>query len=253
MNKELNLFENSKINAQKDKEMLELIKKVILSHFPIIEDRIDILLRNPAPALDINFNLGEDNNKEMTQIYFLKGTTSFKTKIAEEIIANGYINPSLIIDLISFILKDHDIITTFNYTSNEITLNFNVDLKEQNTKGISCSTISLNLDLTFCPKKEDMINIILKIIWSHFFYKLKNTTAFQEEYQKYCNNLRQEVAQTSTKEELEQLLSLLNKEELTNLLYKIPNGLFLILYDKLKESKKEDIPFERKRIPNKSN
>lgn len=98
------------ISYEKEKEIIELIKKVIVSYYPIIDNRLDILMSNPTPTLDICFNFFEENGKQITQIYFLKGTETVRQGTLEEFIINGYVSPNLIINLIFFLLKDHDII-----------------------------------------------------------------------------------------------------------------------------------------------
>ncbi len=233
------------LSYEKEKEIIELIKKVIVSYYPIIDNRLDILMSNPTPTLDICFNFFEENGKQITQIYFLKGTETVRQGTLEEFIINGYVSPNLIINLIFFLLKDHDIIRSLNHTQDNISVTFQVNLTEQNMKGISCGLISLNLEYHFCKDKEQEINKMLKNIFSTFFFELKNTPLYQRELEKYCDIIRTSL----TKEEMIILLNMLEKENLNQLLHYLPNDLFLTLYNNYKNDKPEDTPQTRKRIP----
>lgn len=237
-------IESTQTRINDEKEIIEFIKKIIVSYYPIVDDRLDILTNYPTPTLDICFNFFEENNKQMTQIYFLKGTETLRKGTSEELIVNGYVCPSLIINLISFILKGHDVIRSIRYIQDNISVTFQVNLTEQNMKGISCGLISLNLEYHFCKEKEQEINTMLKNIFSTFFFELKDTPLYQKELEKYCDTLKASL----TKEEIIMLLSMLEKENLNELLRHLPNDLFLSLYNNNQELKKEDTPQTRKRI-----
>lgn len=246
MNHELEEMNKSEINFQKEKELLEEIKKIILGYYPVIEDRMDLLFAPQRPALDIHFQCYEENQKKETQISFLKGIESLRLSTSEKIWLDDYVSSNLIIELISFLLQDHDVISSFWKNSNEIDLTFKVDLKETNSRGISCGEIGLTINYRFCPEKEVLMNSLLKKIFLRFFYELKNTTLYQKEYQNYCAFIREDFRANATEEEIKALLNTLSKDDLINLITNMPNESFLSLYQTFK--KEEDSPFIRKRI-----
>lgn len=250
MNHELEQMNKSEVNFQKEKELLEEIKKIILGYYPVIDNRMDLLFAAQRPALDICFYYYEADQKKETQISFLKGTESVKLNTSEKIWLDDYVSSNLIIELISFLLQDHDVISSFWKNSNEIELTFKIDLKEANSRGISCGEIGLKIDYYSCPEKEALMNSLLKKIFLHFFYELKNTTLYQKEYQNYCAFIKEDFRANTTEDELRALLNTLSKDDLMNLITNMSNESFLSLYQTFK--KEEKSPFLRQRIPNHS-
>ena len=49
-------IESTQTRINDEKEIIEFIKKIIVSYYPIVDDRLDILTNYPTPTLDICFN-----------------------------------------------------------------------------------------------------------------------------------------------------------------------------------------------------
>lgn len=225
------------LNYEKDKEILQRIKDIILNRFPVLDDRLDILFTNPRPSMKIFMNFSEYDNKEFTQISFSFGTELFKKSVPESLKVDGLISNDVLISIISFILDDHDVIKSINKFEKNIFLSFEVDLRNDNMKGMGCGEIELELDFKFCPNPEEALNSYLKTIVNSFYEKLKHTETFKREYNKYCLLAKEKIINSLTQDELYSLVSLLDNKDLCEMLLNLSNERFIEIYNEFENQK----------------
>jgi len=224
-----------------DAEILKCIKEIILDRHPIVEDRLSILypsFREPrTPEMEIWFNFYQIEDKTITQISFLDGTLFHKESIPEVININGLISKTLICDLISYLLIDHDCFKNIYRNDTIIELSMIVDGRDENMHGISCGEINLKFDFHLHHDSNLLLKEYLKVITATFYEKLKGTSSFKKEFSNYCDFLKSEFINSSTIEELKGFIELLNSNDLCDLIFSIPNDHFVQLYNEYSAQK----------------
>lgn len=229
------------LSYDKDDEIVKIIKNIILSRYLILEDRMDVLFKNPRPAMDINLYFYKDgNDNDFTEIMFTDGTENSKCSMPERISINGLISFQTITNLIYFILSDHDYIKDIYKNVSEFKLSFDINLNDDNIHGVSCGTIGLRLDFSSYPSHEELLNNYIKIIINNFYNELKYTENFKREYNKYCSLTKEKIINSLSEDDLHLFTHLLNYEELCNILLNIPNDRFIELYDEFENKKRNE-------------
>ena len=230
------------LNYNNNVKILDEIKKIILKRHPIVDDRLNILYpssKDPrCPEMEIQFLFYKIDNKNITQILFLDGTSSYKSNIPEQIEINDLISKNILCDLISYLLTDHNLFENIYKYNTSIELPLIVDGRDENLHGISCGKIILKLDFNSHPDNELLMNEYLKVITTTFYEQLKRTNTFQKDLSNYCNNVKSEFINSLTTEELKQFINLLNNNDLCNLIYSMPNNRFIELYNKYNKEEK---------------
>lgn len=223
---------------EKDNEILNLVKEVILKQYPILQDRLDVLLIYPRPTMSIILNFNNYNNKNSTEFMFGVGTDTFSSSIPKSINVDGLVSTKFIVDLISYILSDHDIISSINKKYGQIKLSFDVDMKDENMSGISCGTITLYLDFSCYDNYEELLDKYLNVIVTTFFDKLKNTESYKREYDESCLMIKKNVINSLSEEQLRIFINMLNNEDLCAILLNMPNDRFIEVYENFQNQKK---------------
>lgn len=233
-------MEKHELNYDNSNEIVETIKNIILDRHPIVNDRIDTIMKNNAPNMDIYIHFYNEPNN-ITGVMFLDGTINYKSSIPERIIINDLISSTTVNKLIQFILSDHDIIKSINITKNEISLLFNVDLKEQNMCGISCGNIGLTLDFYGYTESNDLLDKYFKSIVTTFHKQLIYTEWYKQEYEKYRLKIKTQIINSLTETDLHKFINLLSNEDICNLLFDMPDDRFGEIYNQLQniENSKE--------------
>lgn len=228
-------MEKYELNYDNDAEILKCIQDVILERHPIVEDRLDILypsFNEPrTPEMEIQFIPNRIDNKDITEIIFLDGTSNYKQSIPNKIVINGLISKKVICDLISYLLADHDIFKDIYIHETSILLPMTVDGRNENMHGISCGEITLNFDFTYHHDNKLLCKECLKVISTTFYNKLKGTDTFKREFTNYCDNMKLDFLKSLTFEELKKFIDLLDYDNLYNLIYSMPNDCFVQLYN----------------------
>lgn len=235
-------MERVELNSDKNIEILQEIKEVILNKYPIIDDRFDIITSYPRPAIDIDINFyNDDENIEATGILFCAGTEVMKTSIPERLVINGLISPKIVIDLISFIISDHNYIKNITRTDNQIKLIFDIKMTEENMCGMSVGEIGLELDFHKYLNHENLLNSYLKEIVNTFYEQLKETDSFKKEYAEYCLLAKEKVINSFNEQDLQMFMELLSNEDICRMLLDMPNNRFIELYSIFKNKEKVKI------------
>ena len=77
---------------------------------------------------------------------FMFGNSSFKSSVPERVTTSYIISFEKIVDIIDFILVDHEVIKDINLYGKQIDLKFAINWTDKSIKGINCSDIGLNFD-----------------------------------------------------------------------------------------------------------
>ena len=208
------------VNFDVDEEILDSIKRVLLERHPIVEDRLDELFEKGE--FDISFNIYDREGNITTDIWFLDGKENARSSIPESISLDNRVSLNLINALISYILKDHEIVSSLstNYRTS-IDMTFNVNLREEMKKGINCRTLGLNLNFYGDVDMSKYLELYLKDIITVFFDKVMDTPFMKREVDKYVSTIKEQFLDGSSKDDILALLSKLPNEELCKIIYKM--------------------------------
>lgn len=223
------------LDCDNSNEIIKVIKNIILSKHPIVDDRMDLLMHNPAPAMDIDVDIYKDEkDNSFTNIMFLDGNNSSKTSIEERLNIKSLISTTTINGLIQFILNDHDIIRAIYKNKNGINILFVVDFREENMHGISCGSISLELDFYGYQNHNEILEEYFNSIVTTFNRQLVHTEWFKKGYKNYCIMTKAQLINSLSETDLHKFMSLLTNEDICNLLLDMPDDKFGEIYTELK-------------------
>lgn len=230
-------------NYEIDSVILNKIKRILLSRHPIVNDRLDYLF--DKGEFDIGFNVYCDEGRMKTNIWFLDGKEYSRSSIQDTIVLSDKLSLNLLNSLITYILSDHEIISSLstNYQTN-IEMRFNVNIKDDTMKGISCRTIGL--DINFYGKKNmsKYLEFYLKDIITVFFEKLKDTPFMKKEINKYVGRIKGQFLENCNEEDILELLSKLPVENLQKIIESLDANMFM----ELLQSETKDVDDNVKRI-----
>ena len=208
----------SEIKRQSE-ELVIYVKSIILKYCPYVDDRLFILCDAKSPAFDIEVNI-RDNQ---TQVMFLFGNNSFKQNIPEQIIIPYSIEFDEISEIINFILRDHEYIQNINLYNNSIGLNFAINWTGESIKGISCGNIELNLKFNNIELKKQY----LYLVFLKYYVFLEKTSSFKKIKNEYINSVKQSYINALDKSQLMSLISVMDENELKELLHNLDNDTFI--------------------------
>lgn len=229
------------LSQEKDAEIVEAVKQIMLNQYPKLENRMDILFDYPNPAMDIAIRFYKDEKRgERTRIQFLNGHENAKISMSEYIIIDGLLSLKALCDIISFLLSDHDRIGNINRDESKINMTFVVDMRDDNMQGVGCGPIGLELDFHQYKNYESLQKSYLKVIAGNFYEQLKGTPSFRREYNEYCSFRKQVIINSFTEETLHQFIRLLDNKDLCELLLELPNDRFLEVYDTFSNTKEQE-------------
>lgn len=224
------------INQDKDKQIFNYIKSVVLREYPI-SNREEILFTHHSSAMDINFWFFKDEEEEETcEIHFICGSKNYKSSIPDSLDLEGFLSAEVLFDFITFLLNDNRIITSINKGPNSIELNFKVNLSDNAMIGISCDEINITLDFFRFLNCERLLNYYFNLITLKFHDKLKYTAFYKNAFESYSSQIKNSFVDSLDEEELKRFLLLLDKEELKVLLDNISNERFNELYERYSDN-----------------
>ena len=215
-------------------QIIEKIKNIIFKYYPIEENRIDSLMNGRNSEMDIDF-IFNGNSINETTINVFNGNKFSKTLVEKNSI-KGLVDKQIIIELISFILSDHDVISNFYYNDKRIVLLFNVDLRENNMKGIGCQNILLTLDFSEHINFNQITDEYLYEIINNFYEKIKNTEQFKKDYDCFLDELKTAIIMDLSSKELSNIFKSLNEEDMRNILLNMSSDDFTDLYTNCEKS-----------------
>ena len=204
---------------RQSEELVTYVKSIILKYCPYADDRLSILGNAKSPEIDIEVNI-RDNQ---TQVMFLLGNNSFKQSIPEQIIIPYIIEFEEISEIIDFILGDHEHIKNINLYNNSIRLNFAINWTDESIKGINCGDIGLNLKFNNIELEKQY----LYLLFQKYYTFLEKTPSFKKIKNEYINGVKQSYFNTLDKSQLISLLSIMDENELKELLYNLDNDTFI--------------------------
>ena len=229
---------DNRISCEKSNDIVEIIKNIIYKYHPIVDNRLNSIINYNKPEMEIGFKFFNKNNIDQVSVDFLDGTYYSKNYINESFIIEGFLCKETLINLMNFILSDHEIIKSFTYDNQKICFTFTVNCTENNLKGINCGDILLNLDFSFLDlNREETADKYLYCIIDNFYEYIKNTNQFKKDYDEFINEIKTDIIEALDKEELIQFMNLLNEQEMRNVLYKISDNRFVDLFESYDEKK----------------
>ena len=227
------------IPSDKEKEILESVKEVILNHYPIVKNRLNILMTDynepETPEIEIHFSFFKSAEGDMTRIMFLNGTRNYKTSIPERFLVQGFVSKKLVITFLRYLLKDHDWLKNISQLNNRIEIPLGVVWRDDNMTGIGCGEIKIVLDFRGFSNQQ-LLKSYLKDILISFYDKAKNTPIFHQEFKRFCEITKKEFFESFTEEEVTDFFDLLTIAEKRKLLLEMSDELFLEVYKRYNAS-----------------
>lgn len=211
------------------KEILDKIQHEICRVHPIKKPRSsDKTCANSVMQIYFTFGVTYDN-KPITAIGFLDGNENQRSSTSTFYRLNEYINPEIVIQLISFLVEEFPYISDFSICSKSFSFDFQYPLEMENQEGISCDKIILEFSVRDSECIQILNNYLSKIL-SEFTDELSQTQTFKNKYNEYCNGLQKKIINSSNDEEIEQIIRRLPLEMKRKLLESVPNQYFLQFY-----------------------
>ena len=205
---------------KQNEDLFAYVKSIILTYCPYSNDRLSILGNIKSPEIDIEVNI-RDNQ---TQVMFLFGNNSFKQSIPEQIIIPYIIEFDEISEIIDFVLEDHEYIQNINLYNNSIGLNFAINWTDKSIQGIDCGDIGLNLKFN---NNIELKKQYLYLLFQKYCFVLEHTPSFKKIKNEYINSVKQSYINALDKSQLISLLSVMNENELKELLHNLDNDTFI--------------------------
>ncbi len=205
----------------KDSEILEAIESIIKKNYPIITTHPKTF-SHPLPALEIHLNLASP--LENSQIYFFTGNEIAKRKLDDTFLTNNIISPSLIIELISFILAHQHIIKDFRQEKDQITITFTGRID-----AINFGFLNLTLNFKQLSHHQEYSSLYFQKIFWQFLADFKPTPTFQAEYLSSLSELKTHTLNNLTFDELITFFKNIPFLKLQKIIYQ-DDALFLSLY-----------------------
>ena len=209
------------VTIAKKETIYDYVRDIILKHYPYVTNRLDCLMDAlEKPECDIIINIDKESH-----IMFLIGNQACKTSIDEQGYVSYIISFEEISEIIDFILNDHEVIKNIdiNNIDNGIDLVFGIDWNEDNIFGIYCGDIGLKLRF----KDSNLRRKYLYLLVEEYRTYLENTPSYNSYKNEYINKFKELFLKSSNKEDLINLISKMNEEEIKKLLSNLDNDLFI--------------------------
>ena len=195
------------------------VKKVVLFHCPIVEDRNEIA--NSLPEMDIHL-VNKDGG---SNIYFSLGICGFKCSTPNSAKAFRFVSVEEIESVIDYLLEDHHVFTHINIEDQGVTFSFQINWTNESISGISCGRITLTIGFASEMQRSDY----LFQLFEKYFDKLKNTKSFQEMLEEYFSKEKEKHLNSLNREGMLSLLGEMTEEELRDILDNMKNETFVRL------------------------
>ena len=217
------------MNDISEKEILDKIQYEICRVHPIKNPRSDFKTK-ASSVMEICFVFGLTyDNKPITSVGFLDGDENNRSSTSTFYRLNEHINPEIVTQLISLLMKEFPDISDFSFYSKSFSLDFQYPLEMENEQGISCDKIILEFRARDSECIQTLNNYLSKIL-SEFTHELSQTRTFQNKYNEYCNNLQKDIINSSSDDEIEQIIRRLPIKMKKSLLESVPSQYFLQFY-----------------------
>ncbi len=230
---------NNIIVCNTDEAIVASLKQIILSKYPIVDNRIDMLSLDGVPELKILLRFYECDGLDITRVLFLEGNNVFKFSMSESLTISGLISTSAIFSFFNYLLSDHSFVSNFSKDSSSFLLAFDMTVSEEEMRGIGCGKIEVEFDFSKHPNCRDLINYYLKSVVKTFYEALRDTTLMQREFADYCDVIKTNFLMGLSEDEVRDFLSLCDKETLSILGNALPNDVFAELYGRYACQKRE--------------
>lgn len=209
------------MNVEEKKKILENIENCFNIDIPKEEKRkliINIIISN------------DDNGKTKSVLKFTNGST---LRSINEVGINELINLDTIYGLIDFILNNSYKIEYIYKLEQGITLEFPVDHKHKKSiNNIEYDLIDINFDFTnINTHQNDLIDYFFKNIFLKYYIELNESRIFNEKYSTICDNLKNEVIESLSYDEMMNLAKKLSYHDLCYFILSLSNTRFISLYN----------------------
>lgn len=202
-------------------ELINKIEEVITSIHPYMENRLELLMQAPIPAMDIILYYSPDD----TTVTFWDSTEVSKMSIvSDDITVPQFLDRFFVSALISMILKDRDWIKSLDKDNNRVTFVTDFPRSLNNISGIGCGELNIVLDFSNHPDKERLIDYFYTSLLCQYYLGPKGAANLSPADSDEAS--KRETIESLTKEEALALLSQLDENELKRLLMQIPASEF---------------------------
>ena len=216
----------------RNEDFVDSIKNIIGLLHPYKEPRRDFEEKNynllPQMGIELYLCDNDAGNIE-TQVMFLDGNNYAKSSIDTSYFVNGIISTENIKELIDFLLDNYPIISNFNYYGNNLSIDFVYDLADSLKYGINCEKISLNITSRM-NELSYIIYCYYKYILETYYYKLGAVLQKNDNYRQAIEEIKNELIDKMTCEEMLAVISMFSKEKLQNILNSIDSETFINKY-----------------------
>lgn len=228
------------IGKNKDSEIVDTIMGIITKYYPVTDNRIKTLLRPSLHSLSrmtIDVTFAKDKGKDMTGISF--NWSQQASSLPDFLEIDGLLTESLLYDLFTTILKDHEVINKFFINNSILEIETAINFREESKVGIDCSYIDLNFDFYYHPDKEHLMESMIRFFTLNFFEKLQNTSYMKEALNNYFTEVKQCFINTLSSDDLRRFICMLDDQTLIEIINGLPNNIFTPAYTKYNEEQKD--------------
>lgn len=222
----------------KDNLLEEWIKNVVFKYCPVVDDRFDLLHTYKCPEIDIDIFL--DSNE--SSISFCFGSSILKTSTPERADINRLISLKEIINLIDFLIEDHEVVSLFDFKkiqgnifdgTYELLMTFSINWSDKSLQGLSVGTI--NLKINFGKDYKIAKDYVIRIL-NRYKSILEKSESYRKVKQNYFSQIKREYFKMLGKQELLNFISEMNETEIRNLLFEIDNDIFECYFNNFNKS-----------------
>ena len=233
--------EETSLNANNDKEILDKIFDIILKYCPVVDDRMKSIHDNRInPCMSIEFIFVKENNKDKTYMNFMYGNNYRISSVPEDLEIDGIVSDNIVFSFINKLLLDHEVIRNFDVSDTGIKLDFAINYREDNLKGINCENISVEFDFYHYnyPNKELLMENYINKFALNYLDKLKNTTYFSNKIERYFSHIKEEFIDSLDYNSLRKFICLMSDGELKDIIRNMSDNRFKQLQEKYDDSDK---------------
>lgn len=228
------------IGKNKDSEIVDAIMGIITKYYPISDNRIKTLLalsRHSSSRMTIGVTFAKDKGKDMTGISF--NWSKSASSLPDFLEIDGLLTESLLYDLFTAILKDHEVINIFSPGNSTLEIETAINFREESKVGIDCSYININFDFFYYPDKELLMEKMIRFFTLNFFEKLQKTSYMKDALKSYFTEIKQCFINTLSSDDLRRFICMLDDETLIKIIHDLPNNVFTPNYTKYNEEQKD--------------
>jgi len=230
------------IGKDKNSEIIDAIMEIITKYYPVTENRHKSLLSlrgNANSYIDIDITYAREKGKDVTGISFSDYKSSRSLPDFLEI--DGLLNDSLLYDLFTVILKDHDWISSFFVNNSILQIKTDINWTDQNLTGINCREINFNFDFYYHPDKDHLMEHTIQFFTLNFFEQLQGTSFMKEALTSYFSQVKQLFIDSLSSDDIRKFICMLDDEALIEIINDLPNNVFTPIYTKFNEERTNNI------------